>query len=1796
MARKQANHQLDSTQGSTGSKLISRYKLRGQFVFMALLISAILVFAGVLVVGQNLEVINVSGVWENTVLTNGGSASGAGTSSIRWGDPATTSGQSGYDFDQVVVSSIGPGSPVVIGRFNHLNFPIYPPSLSSAKLVITIVFNDPRITDPTIEITIPFVHDETGNGDDPCDYPEGPNHNGCADAVFIGTVASEPIVIGGIECSVDVWFGNGTDRYLTAESEENLIDLYLGFSCPSFSPQLTIQKSGPDTANVGDTITYSFSVTHAVTSDGSPVGELVVSDSLAGAATLISKLDSDQDEFLEDGETWTYQATYTIRPDDPGSLLNEGCVTGRDIDNDVVTACDTHTTTINQHPGIEVLKSGTWNDDGDGAAEVGEVISYEFTVTNTGDVTLYEVTISDPLITVIGGPLISLTVGASDAITFSGSYIVTQNDIDNGSRDNIATASGNDPNSDPVTDEAEDSVSLPQNPTIALVKTGSLNDGGDGIADVGDTIDYTFTVTNTGNVTLYNVDVTDPLVTVSGAAISLAPDEVDSTTFSGSYILTQTDIDNGSFYNIATATGTDPHGTSVEDDDDHTVTLSAAPVIEVVKEASYDTPLIVGSLITYTYTVTNTGNVTLTAITAVDIPLGAVTLAKTTLDPSESITGTLTYAVDQEDINIGKVDNDVTATGTPPVGDPVTDNDDESAVISRGPAIEVVKEASYDTPLIVGSLITYTYTVTNTGNVTLTAITAVDIPLGAVTLAKTTLDPNESTTGTLTYAVDQEDINIGKVDNDVTATGTPPVGDPVTDDDDESVALTGNPAIRIEKSTNGRDADSAPGPTLTVGDPITWTYVVTNTGNVTLSDIQVRDSDLGTVGTIATLAPGDLQTLIKTGTAIVGQYENSGSVTGKDPLLNDVSDTDYSHYFGSNPGIAIVKNGPASATIGESIIYTITIANTGNVTLHNVLFNDAKLGIVNQDLGDIAVGGSLMITPIYTVIEGDFPGPLENIATADSDETGPVEDTHSVEIPENPSVSGRAWADIDRNGVQDPGEVGIGSLSVRLLDETGTSILRSKITELDGTYIFNAVTPGNYVVDVDELDPDMPVGYTVTYVPTMPIVISAAVSNVNFGFGPEPIVVGTIGDYVWEDENKNGLQDETATGIANVRLILKSDAGTYLGETTTDSFGNYFFRGKPRGNYIVELDLDDPDLAGYTPTTSTSVPAVIASDFLDADFGVIRESPADLVVDKTVNEPITVEGGIVTFTITVTNDGPGNATGVVLQDTLPLGLAYIYDNGAGDYSDTSNRWEVGTLLLGASATLRISVLVEDGTAGTTIINTALVIETDVDDPDESNNEDSADVTVVAADLAVIKTVDDPTPAEGDTIVWTVTVTNGGPVDATGVVLSDVLPDGFTYLEDDGAGSYNETSGSWIIELLPVAASKTLNIVAEIDAGTAGTTITNIISVEEADQPDPDLSNNQDSVDVTVNADGGEGGTEACDGRVIISEIAWAGTAANPDDEWIELRNIGGEPIDLTGWVLRWRKKQPVTTEDFQWKTVPLSGELQASRTSVCELIDREPEPVVEFVKREIDNLSWFVVARPVEFDESYVLLERRSDLTISNVDANIVYDDVAPYWMELSNEGDIIELLDANGDIVDTANAFASYYGNWPAGNALTRGTMERIDPLGPDERDNWHTNLGIITRGVDADGRPLVASADVVNSQTLEEMELFADLNAVNTLPGARLEVGLDLLREVRRETGWPWIRVTRPGYDAAADDAAGGGGQLAVPVYLFAGRYSNDTYWLGIDTAGLVPGDYLVWMVYGEGQTVLVPIRILD
>ena len=175
-----------------------------------------------------------------------------------------------------------------------------------------------------------------------------------------------------------------------------------------------------------------------------------------------------------------------------------------------------------------LAKTGTFEDEsGDGLAQAGETITYAFVVANTGNVTLTNVTIADTIggVTVTGGPIAVLPVGAFDDSTFTGTYTLTQADVDAGTFTNVATATGTPPSGPDVTDPDDDTQTFDSDPSILLAKTGTVNDGGDGV-NPGDTITYTFTVTNTGGVTLTNVTIADTIggVTISGGPIpSLAP-------------------------------------------------------------------------------------------------------------------------------------------------------------------------------------------------------------------------------------------------------------------------------------------------------------------------------------------------------------------------------------------------------------------------------------------------------------------------------------------------------------------------------------------------------------------------------------------------------------------------------------------------------------------------------------------------------------------------------------------------------------------------------------------------------------------------------------------------------------------------------------------------------------------------------------------------------------------------------------------------------------------------------------------------------------------------------------------------------------------------------------------------------------------------------------------------------------------------------------------------------------------------------------------------------------------------
>ena len=175
-------------------------------------------------------------------------------------------------------------------------------------------------------------------------------------------------------------------------------------------------------------------------------------------------------------------------------------------------------------------------------------------------------------------------------------------------------------------------------------------------------------------------------------------------------------------------------------------------------------------------------------------------------------------------------------------------------------------------------------------------------------------------------------------------------------------------------------------------------------------------------------------------------------------------------------------------------------------------------------------------------------------------------------------------------------------------------------------------------------------------------------------------------------------------------------------------------------------------------------------------------------------------------------------------------------------------------------------------------------------------------------------------------------------------------------------------------------------------------------------------------------------------QVLINEVAWAGTSASASDEWIELYNTTGEPIDLTGWTL-------------------IIGEVAV------------PLGVAEGNTSEVRNT---VIAAG-----SFFLLERTDDTTISDLDADVIYRG------SLSNAGCDLMLLDSAGKIVDEV-LFAE--SGWPAGTAsdddLPYATMECVG--GAEVEAIWRTNDGTIRNGLDAEGNPLIGTPGAANSATI--------------------------------------------------------------------------------------------------------------
>ena len=703
-------------------------------------------------------------------------------------------------------------------------------------------------------------------------------------------------------------------------------------------------------------------------------------------------------------------------------------------------------------PSLNIVKDATV--DGGYADAAGDIITYNISVQNTGNQTLTGVTVADPF---IGTPALTASEATADGELdvgetwyYTATHIVTQAEIDAGQNIiNVATADSD--QTEPDTDTAL--VPVDQKPGLAIDKAilGVAGGNGNGSVDaMTDVISYSVTVSNTGNQTLNQVTVNDPLTGLSISGVTLAPGA--SQIYLTSYNVTQGDLDSyggGDGFIENTATADSLQTNAVSDTEEIELFVRAALAIDKTLISINNGNLnsvadAAGDQLNYKVTVSNLGVLTLTNVSVVD-PSTGLDIKGLTLTPGESKVFETSYVVTQQDLNDnGGGDGYIDNTATADSDQTLSLSDTETTALLRTVGLGLEKKVTSieggisnlfaDTA---GDVIHYTIRVYNAGTVTLTGVTVTDALTG---LEQTipSLAPGENTTYTADYTLQQADLDNngggnGYLENTSVADSNETM--PVTDT--ETVQLLAKPILFVNKSFVNVTGGNSNNLVDAVGDQLNYQILLANPGNVTLTNVSLVENLTGLTESGLVLDPGDVKVYNVTYTLTQADLDNNGggdgyvdnivmanslqtpeaSDTESVPLLRSIGmafDKEFDGVTGGN------SNSLADFA-GDVLNYSFTVTNLGNVTLTNLHVVD-DLSQLNKVVATLAPGATQTFTASYTLQQSDLDSDgggdrqIENYATADTDQTGPMADFEGVTVIYDAQIDLTKFVSVD-NGV-----------------------------------------------------------------------------------------------------------------------------------------------------------------------------------------------------------------------------------------------------------------------------------------------------------------------------------------------------------------------------------------------------------------------------------------------------------------------------------------------------------------------------------------------------------------------------------------------------------------------------------------------------------------------------------------------------------------------------------------------------------------------------------------------------------
>ncbi|WP_449490286.1 SdrD B-like domain-containing protein [Actinomyces sp. Marseille-QA0893] len=569
---------------------------------------------------------------------------------------------------------------------------------------------------------------------------------------------------------------------------------------------------------------------------------------------------------------------------------------------------------------------------------------------------------------------------------------------------------------------------------------------------------------------------------------------------------------------------------------------------------------------------------------------------------------------------------------------------------------------------------------------------------------------------------------------------------------------------------------------------------------------------------------------------------------------------------------------------------------------------------------NLNVGGTMtmyMLVKVKPSTEGSTITNTASLGEFDQIDSNKSNNEASASFKVGGTISGTIFNDTDATWTNDPGiDKPFEGVTVRLLDADGNPVKDASgadittTTDASGNYSFNRVHLGSYKVEVVPgnvtLNGDTVAlsDYTQTLAygssasrtdagkgklttPTAITLTAAAptASKIDFGF----VKPASIGDYVWFDANKDGIQDADEYGVAGVRVTLVDsldrpvvDAnGNPVAAVTTDANGKYTFENllpnpermlAQNGNDSYTVRFTPP--AGYTGTTSNAgtdadtdsngpTPKVTLAEGqkdMSIDFGLISNG----YIGDTIFWDVDNSGGfnptehdrpLAGVTVTLTFKTPAGVE-KTLTTTTDANGKYKFENLApGDYKVTVDQASLTT----ACPVCTAQTHAPSGNL-TASENQTLSLSSKVTlSPGKMSNDSQDWAFTGPANTAIVKTITDPAaePAggftPGTTVTYTITLTNEGPNPATGVIAQDKLPAGVTFVSSTGDGSYDAATGKWDLsdEVIEKDATRTRTIVVRVTPEAAGSIVTNTATIQHQDQFGDKTADNTSSVPLTA---------------------------------------------------------------------------------------------------------------------------------------------------------------------------------------------------------------------------------------------------------------------------------------------------------------------------------------------------------